>query len=242
MFLSRYSNVPVQSLNVYASITQSGQGNVLFRASDIYTGTLNKQGQLIQGLAGTSISLQNEDVPSVKFNLTTDSLGEAYFQNVPAGRYQWRGTASNHQEKAGRISVKPGVTNTEPLFLDYNLITVEWSVREITINDRYEITLDATFETDVPAAVVVMQPASVNLPKMNPGDVFYGELVLTNHGLIRADNVKQKLPVSDPYFRFEFLVNVPDTLNANLSQAQPNSLPPQIRKSGSFISLRNPRF
>lgn len=207
-------NVPVQSLNVYASITQSGQGNVLFRASDIYTGTLNKQGQLIQGLAGTSISLQNEDVPSVKFNLTTDSLGEAYFQNVPAGRYQWRGTASNHQEKAGRISVKPGVTNTEPLFLDYNLITVEWSVREITINDRYEITLDATFETDVPAAVVVMQPASVNLPKMNPGDVFYGELVLTNHGLIRADNVKQKLPVSDPYFRYEFLVNVPDTLNA----------------------------
>jgi large repetitive protein len=207
-------NVPAQSLNVYASITQSGQGNVLFRASDIYTATLNKQGQLIQGLGGAAITLQNEDVPTVKFNLTSDSVGEAFFQNVPAGRYQWRATAANHQERAGRLVVKPGITGTEPIFLDYNLINVEWSVREITVNDRYEITIDATFETDVPAAVVVMQPASINLPKMKPGDVTYGEITLANYGLIRADNVKQKLPPNDAYFRYEFLGTLPDKLEA----------------------------
>lgn len=100
------------------------------------------------------------------------------------------------------------------MFLDYNLITVEWSVREITIQDRYEITLNATFETDVPAAVVMMQPSSINLPKMNPGDVYYGELSLTNYGLIRADDVKQQLPRSDGFFRYEFLVDVPTTLAA----------------------------
>jgi large repetitive protein len=207
-------NVSAQNLNVYASITQSGQGNVLFRMSDIYTATLNKQGQLIPGLAGARISLQNEDVPSVKFDLTSDSLGEAFFQNAPAGRYQWRASAVNHQDRGGRLVIKPGITVNEPVFLDYNLINVEWSVREITINDRYEITINATFETDVPAAVVVMQPASVNLPKMKTGDVYYGELVLSNYGLIRADNVKQKLPTSDPYFRYEFLVDLPNQLEA----------------------------
>lgn len=207
-------NVPSQALNVYVSLTQSGQGNVLFKAADIYTATVGKDGKLIAGLANASITLQNEDVATVTRELVTDSLGEALFQNVPSGRYKFRAKAANHQEVAGRLIIKPGITLNQPLFLDYNLITVEWSVREITIQDRYEITLNATFETDVPAAVVMMQPASVNLPKMAVGDVYYGELNLTNYGLVRADNVRQQLPKSDGYFRYEFLVEVPETLAA----------------------------
>ena len=207
-------NVPVQSMNVYASVTQSGQGNVFFKAADIYTATVDKNGRLIPGLAGTRVTVQNEDVISVTQELVTDSLGEALFQNLPAGRYKFRAQASNHQETGGRLVVKPGITANQSVFLDYNLVTVEWSVREVTIQDRYEITLNATFETDVPAAVIVMQPASVNLPRMNVGDVYYGELSLTNHGLIRADNVRQRLPANDLYFRYEFLVQVPETLEA----------------------------
>ncbi|AZN35463.1 PKD domain-containing protein [Iodobacter ciconiae] len=207
-------NVPSQSLNVYVSLTQSGQGSVLFKAADIYTATIGKNGKLIPGLVGASITLQNEDVPTVSQELVTDVLGEALFQNLPAGRYKFRAKASNHQEIGGRLIIKPGITANQPVFLDYNLISVEWSVREITIQDRYEITLNATFETDVPAAVVVMQPTGINLPKMAAGDVFYGELNLTNYGLIRADNVKQRLPQGDAYFRYEFLVDVPATLEA----------------------------
>ncbi|MCW5289243.1 hypothetical protein D5041_09265 [Verminephrobacter aporrectodeae subsp. tuberculatae] len=207
-------NVPAQALNVYVSVTQSGQGNVLFKAADIYTATVGKNGQLIPGLAGASITMQNEDVGSVSRELNTDALGEALFQNLPAGRYRFRARAANHQDASGRLLIKPGITVNQPIFLNYNAINVEWSVREITIQDRYEVTLNATFETDVPAAVVVLQPASTNLPKMAAGDVYHGELTLTNYGLIRADNVKQKLPQSDAYFRYEFLVELPVTLQA----------------------------
>ena len=207
-------NVPPQALNIYVSLTQSGQGNVLFKAADIYTATVDKAGRLIPGLAGATVTMQNEDVPTITQDLVTDSFGEALFQNLPAGRYKFRSRASNHQEVGGRLLIKPGITANQPIFLDYNLITVEWSVREITIQDRYEITLNATFETDVPAAVVVMQPASTNLPKMNAGDVYYGEINLTNYGLIRANKVKQTLPASDAYFRYEFLVDIPSTLEA----------------------------
>ena len=207
-------NVPAQSLNVYASVTQSGQGNVLFKAADIYTATVDKQGRLIPGLAGARITVQNEDVTTVTQELLTDSLGEALFQSLPSGRYKFRATASNHQEIGGRLIVKPGITYNQSVFLDYNLITVEWSVREITIQDRYEITLNATFETDVPAAVVVLQPASVNLPRMNAGDVYYGEISLSNVGLVRADKVTKTLPQSDAFFRYEFLVDVPPVLEA----------------------------
>lgn len=207
-------NVPSQDLNVYVSLTQSGQGNVLFKASDIYTATVGKDGKLIPGLGGATVEVQNEDVPTITQELNTDVLGEALFQSLPTGRYKFKVKAPNHQELGGRLTVKPGITVNQPVFLNYNLITVEWSVREITIQDRYDITLNATFETDVPAAVVMIQPTSVNLPKMAPGDVFYGEFVLTNYGLIRAENVKQVLPRSDAYFRYEFLSELPTTLEA----------------------------
>lgn len=208
------SNLPAQSLNVYVSLTQSGQGSVLFKTADIYTATIGKDGKLIAGLAGAKIVVQNEDVVTVTHELLTDSLGEALFQNIPAGRYKFKATAANHQEINGRLSIKPGITLNQAVFLEYNLITVEWSVREISIQDRYEITLNATFETDVPAAVVMMQPTSINLPKMAVGDVYYGELILTNFGLIRADNLQQQLPKSDGVFRYEFLAEIPGTLEA----------------------------
>ncbi len=207
-------NVPAQKLNVYASVTRSGKGNVLFKASDIYTGTTDKEGNVIPGLKGANITLRNEEVSTLKYQQTTDSYGESLFNDIPAGRYIYKLKANNHQELSGRLTIKPGITKTQPVFMEYNLITVEWNVTEVTIQDKYEITLNATFETDVPAAVVVAQPASVNLPLMRTGEVYYGEIILTNYGLVRADNLKQQLPKSDDNFRFEFGVEVPNSLGA----------------------------
>lgn len=210
----RSSSLPTKLVNVYAAVTQSGQGGVLFKASDIYTATRDAQGNLIEGLGGARITLQNELVSSVVYTLTTDNLGEALFATIPAGSYRFKASASNHQEMGGRLTVKPGVTQTQAIFLEYNLVTVEWSVREVTIQDRYEITLQATYETDVPAPVVMLEPASVNLPLMKAGEVYYGEFTLTNYGLTRADNVRQKLPASDAFFRYEFLTAFPEQLAA----------------------------
>ena len=130
------------------------------------------------------------------------------------GRYKCRITANNHQEYIGRVWIKPGVTTTEDVFLDYNLVTVEWSVTEITIEDKYDIVLTAVYETNVPAAVVVIEPASVTLPQMKAGDVFNGEFTLTNYGLIRADDLNFSLPADDQNFKYEMLGGLPDSLEA----------------------------
>jgi RHS repeat-associated protein len=194
-------------------VTQSGIGHVLFKAADIYTATLDDQGNVIEGLAGAKIHIQNEKVLTVEKTLTTDNTGEALFSDLPTGRYKFKATASNHQEVIGRFRIKPGVTLSERLFLDYNLVTVEWSVTEITIEDRYEITLEATYETNVPAPVVLLEPLSVNLPDMQQGEVYYGEFTLTNYGLIRADDLKFDLP-SDQYFKYDLLGDLPISLGA----------------------------
>ncbi|MFZ0613876.1 MAG: RHS repeat-associated core domain-containing protein, partial [Desulfobacterales bacterium] len=209
------TNHPARDINLYAAVTQSGIGGVLFKVSDIYTGTPDAGGGIVQGLAGARVRLQNEAVLSQEYNKTTDSLGEAFFEELPAGRYKARVTAADHQEVIGRVWVKPGVTAVEDIFLDYNLVTVEWSVTETTIQDKYDIVLTAVYETNVPAAVVAIEPTSIVLPKMRTGDVYNGEITLTNFGLIRAEALNFSLPENDQNFRFELLSgSLPQALEA----------------------------
>lgn len=208
------ANTTGGDIPIYVSLTQAGIGNALIKAADIYTGTLDAAGQRIAGLSGSRITLENEAVTTIRAVVTTDSLGEAYFTDLPAGRYKFRATAPNHQEVIGRLTVKPGITVSQDIFLDYNLVTVEWSVTPITFTDSYTITAVATFVTNVPAPVVMLEPVSVTLPAMKPGDVFLGEFTLKNYGLVRADNVVFRPPSSDAFFRYEFMANVPSSLEA----------------------------
>ena len=206
-------NASPVDIHVYASVTQSGIGSALFHVSDIYTATIDKDGNLVQGLAGAEVRLQNEAVLTVEQTLTTDAHGEALFLDLPAGHYKFRARAANHQEVIGRLWIKPGITQSQEVFLDYNLVTVEWSVTEVPLQDRYEIILNATYETDVPAPVVVIEPGSINLPEMQVGDVYYGEFTLTNYGLIRADDLTFSLPQDDA-FKIELLSGLPTSLDA----------------------------
>ncbi len=207
-------NYSQTDINLYASVTQSGIGNVLYKIADIYTGTLDANLQVIQGLEGATITLQNELVTTQTFTATSDSAGEALFEDLPSGRYKARITAANHQEYIGRLWIKPGITATEDIFLEYNLVTVEWSVSETTIEDEYEIVLSATYETNVPAPVLIMEPMSTTLPSMQAGDVMNGEITITNYGLVRADDVSFTLPESDAYFQYEFSADLPESLSA----------------------------
>ncbi len=199
---------------VRVKVTQSGVGKIQFKVTDIYTKTKDSSNNEIEGVNKARIKLQNENVLSITHDIVTNVTGEALSDEIPAGRYVYRISANDHTTVTGRIWIKPGTTGFEKVFLMNNLVNVEWSVREITVEDRYEIKLDATFKTHVPIALVMIQPLHVNLPVMKKGEVFQGELTLTNHGLIRAENVKQVLPKSSDMVRFEFMKEIPAALAA----------------------------
>lgn len=207
------SNAPNYIIPVYAAISESGEGGVLLKVTDMYSGTLNGVGNVIQGLPSAEVRIQNEALPDIEYQLTTDELGEVFVEDIPAGRYSIWVSEPNYQEEHIRIRVQPGLVQSEQVFLDYNLIRLDWSVNEITISDSYEITLRATFETDVPAAVVMLEPTTIPLPEMEAGDVFHGELTMTNYGLIRAFDVNFRPQQSDEFFQIEYLTDViPDSL------------------------------
>ncbi|KTT63973.1 hypothetical protein NS383_17575, partial [Pseudomonas oryzihabitans] len=207
-------NHPVVDIPLSIAVNQSGQGGVIFQVEDIYTGTLDKQGQRILGLQGARIKLQNRKVLSAEFAASTDAKGQVLLKDLPAGEYSYRLSAWDHEDLTGQLWIKPGLTQDERVFLKSKLVTVEWSVKEITLQDRYDILLNATFKTNVPTALVMIEPLSINLPPMRRGDVFQGELTLTNYGLIRADNVTSKLPSGDARVRIDYLRPVPKTLES----------------------------
>ena len=233
------SNHPVREIPIFISLSNSGDGGYQFKVSDAYTATLDDKGNLIQGLAGATVRLQNEDLPTLEYTMQTNAVGEAFFSILPVGRYSYWVSADKHQERHGRVEVRPSIIRNESVFLDYSFIALEWSVREITIEDRYEIVLNATYEVDVPAAVVVLAPSSISLPEMAPGDVFYGELTITNHGFIRADDISYTQPQDSPYYQFDFLTEaLPKTLEAKGVNSIPyritalQSLQPELDGSG----------
>jgi RHS repeat-associated protein len=195
-------------------VTPAGEGNVEFRVVNPYT-EYDTNGNVTVGLAGATIQIQNEDIASIERSVTTDNLGGALFENLPVGTYKYRVNANKHNPSSGRFWIRPGATTTQTVQMAYNPVTIEWSVVPITIEDRYDVVLDATYETDVPVPVIVMEPPSINIPRMCRGDVVRGEFTITNRGLIRADDFKIPLPPSDGRIRIELLAELPPSLDPN---------------------------
>lgn len=223
-FLLRISsdNVAPFDVGIHVTVTTSETGNVTFKVVDFYTNfgapATNPD---FYGLRNASLTLQRETDPPVIRTEITDALGEVEVKDLPVGRYKYRVTAPGHDSVIGRFTIRPGVTVAETALLNNRFVTVEWEVVPITIQDRYEIVLNTTFETNVPAAVLVVDPPLINLPAMCEGDVHQSELRITNHGLVRADDVELVAPPSDDYFRYEFLGNVPSVVEAGESLIVP---------------------
>ncbi len=215
---SHYTNTQTLRVNV----DNSGTGGAVFKVEDIYTGWGSAaSNENYYGLGNTRIQLIREGSEIIPFitNLVTvsdesPSTGLANVSDLPIGRYRVRVSAAGHEDLSDRIWIKPGAVVSRQYMMNSRLVTVEWNVREIEIEDRYDIVLNATYKTDVPAPVLIMEPLSVTLPDMNAGDVFTGEFTIKNHGLIRAENIVLNLPAADHYLKYEWMSELPDTLDA----------------------------
>ena len=156
-------------------------------------------------VAGAVVTLSDPYTFQTIASATTDTTGIVHFTGVAAGTYAVTITAPQHDTFNGSIDVKPGTDNTQSDFLHRQLVTYNWTVVPTQIADHYQIVLQSTFETAVPAPVVTIdQPLLV--PLVLPGQTTQTSITLTNHGLIAANNVQITLPQDDD-FDIESLVS-----------------------------------
>lgn len=199
-------DIPIQIAVV--SATGAALGGVTVHASDIYT---DPNGTPL-GLEGAAITLEEDGDATVVDHGVTDSDGNVTFTDLPAGAYVVRASATDHIDATSRIRIRPATTLTEEIFVMNKLVSFDWSLQEVPLEDRYVFVLNTTFQTEVPAAVLIVEPSSVVLPDLQQGEQFLGELTVTNYGLIQAETVTLRLPRSDGILKFEFLKTLPSRL------------------------------
>lgn len=173
------SNHTTYRENLFAVVTSSTTGEALFEVRNTENVLLN----------GASVWIQNLQVPTLTFTLKTGADGTIRFQTLPSGPYQYRVEAPGTEPSVGRFDIEPDRVTPLQVFNNVVYVTLDWSVTPILIEDRYEFTVAATFETSVPAPVLITEPAYFQL-KVEPGSIYVGEYKLRNFGLVGIDDVK----------------------------------------------------
>ncbi len=135
------------------------------------------------------------------------------------GYYEIEVTADQHTAYRGTHLVRPGITNVVTPFLSRQSVRYSWTVVPTEIEDRYRIVVETVFEANVPAPVVTIEPSVIDLAEM-PGDEWQVDLVISNHGLIAAEDFRLQFD-SHPLYTMTPLVDSLGQLPARSSFTVP---------------------
>jgi RHS repeat-associated protein len=175
--------------------TTTATGTVTILVDDNYT--FEEAGS--PRVQGATVNLLNPyDNTDVVETGTTDASGAVTLANVPAGPYDLQVTAPGHSSYDNSFTVVPGITNGDEVFIAEQFVTYTWDVVQTSIQDTYQIQLQTTFATDVPAPVLTISAPS-SIPTLVPGQSWTFNAVITNHGLIAAQGVTLNLPTDLQY-------------------------------------------
>ncbi|WP_233148428.1 CARDB domain-containing protein [Rhodopirellula sp. MGV] len=146
-------------------------------------------------------------------SITIDADGRVTFLGIPEGAYTVDIRSNDHKPYQGSVYVTSGELQSEQIFVSRNLVEYTWTVEEIEIEDRTKIEIDAAFETNVPAPVVVVD-GHIDLADLTVvGQTKQFDFKISNHGLIAAEDVKFEFG-SHPFYEIIPLIDVIGTLPA----------------------------
>ena len=170
--------------------------NLTILVEDEYTYFANGR-PLVSDAVVTIINLQR----NIQLAQTTDANnGSTDFINIFEDRYEMIVEAPSHRTLR-QIVVTSITSPVITVFIERQTVVYSWSVTPITYQDVYLISIEADFETRVPVPVVTVTPHEINLDELEDGNITSFQLNITNHGLIRADNVGIQLP-RHPFLEF----------------------------------------
>ncbi|XP_052075242.1 uncharacterized protein LOC127712685 isoform X3 [Mytilus californianus] len=167
-------------------------------------------------VTGAEIKLVNPRRGYSETRFTYNDTGTVLFENIHEDKYTVYAKAEGHSTYSAIIIATP-YTTVRDIFLQRTAVTYTWTVTPTTVEDKYKITLDSTFETFVPMPVVTIEPKKLDTVPFETEERDYVDFTITNHGLIRADNLRFSLPTGHPTLQFQSTVDVIGDLAANTS-------------------------
>ena len=165
-------------------------------------------------VANATVRLTNEAGDMIQ--LTTNASGIAQFVNISTGTYQLRTEATLHSPDQVVVEITDSAQVS--VFLPRSLVSYTWIVVPTEVQDVYSFTLEATYETYVPAPVVTITPMVLDLNQLEAATTDTQiTFVATNWGLINVNNPALTLPTTHPTLQFTILTTPPALIPANSS-------------------------
>ena len=128
----------------------------------------------------------------------TGTNGQILLTNLPEGDYTFEASAAKHASYRGRVSIVPGVETEREVFLSKQTVSYRWTVVPAEIADHYKVVLESTFETEVPAPVLVVENPRI-MPLLIGDEPQQIEFRLRNEGLIALQEVEIVIPSHPEY-------------------------------------------
>lgn len=140
-------------------------------------------------VTGATVTLRDAISAELFASFTTPADGRATFSAIPEGWYSLEVNSPDHTTWKGNYYVNAGETNFKQVFISREWVTYNWTVDEIALEDRYRITIETIFETNVPPPVLLVSPSVLDVEDLvTPGQTKVVNFTLTNLGLIAANN------------------------------------------------------
>ena len=190
------SNEAYTSLPITLIVSSDSLMNLTVVVEDEYTYFASGQ-PLVSDAVVTLINYDR----NLRLTQSTDlGNGITEFINIYEDRYEMIVEAPSHRSL--RQIIVTSVESPEvTVFIERQTVTYTWSVTPITFQDVYSISIEASFEMRVPVPVVTVTPNEINLLELEADPLNSFQLNITNHGLIRADNVEIQFP-NHPFWEF----------------------------------------
>ncbi|MBW4549589.1 MAG: S8 family serine peptidase, partial [Aphanocapsa sp. GSE-SYN-MK-11-07L] len=184
-------------------------------------------------LANATVTLRDYFTNAIIATAVTDETGLLNLSNINEGFYNIEIKADKHDTFRQTIQLDAGETENISAFLSRQTVQYIWNVTSTEIEDKYNITVQSVFETDVPIPIVVIDPPLIDLEDLQVvGQVMQVDMTITNHGLIAANDFKLNFG-EHPFYKIEPLINNIDALSAKSSI----TIPIRITRIADFDTL-----
>ena len=222
------------SLPIDVMVTSDTLMNLTVIVEDEYT--YFASGQPLVTTAAVTLANYHKNIRITQY--TEEGNGTVKFMNIQEDRYELFVEAPSHRS-IRQVIVTSFESQVLTVFIERQTVIYTWSVTPITFEDIYFISIEADFETRVPIPVVTVNPNEINLDDLESGLISSIQLNITNHGLIRADNVVLQFP-NHPFLQFSAANDIVGDLEPLSSViVSINSSRRAVQKRNTFSALGN---
>jgi uncharacterized membrane protein len=173
----------------FAAVSDA-KGNLAVTVTDEYTYYTDEA----PNITGAKVRITDAVTGAVVQNTVSGADGKVVLADLREGYYTIQVTADKHQTFNATIFLEAGKTKTVEAFLAGEYVTYTWNVVPTEIEDVTTVTLVTTYETNVPAPVIIAEPQTPT------GTIDFSDLTevgqqktvmvkLTNHGMIAAQDI-----------------------------------------------------